>query len=151
MERQTYTKLSNLVNDEFTVVEAGGWTFKRWNNEARRMEVSEQYQEGFRKMYTIKTDKGTLDLGSGQLGNLLEIAYYKGTADINGKTFAVKSNGKTGMDIRYFFNLKREQKPDGEGFKKFQETRQAQFGNKIQEVIPDDIEGEAIDLSDIPF
>ena len=126
MDKQ-YTKLSALVNDEFTIEEAGGWKFKRWNNEARRMEISETYQEGFRKMYTIKTDKGIMDLGAGQLGNLLEIAYYKGTADLNGKTLTVKSNGKSGMDIRYFFNLKREARQDGDGFKKFQETKQSLF------------------------
>jgi hypothetical protein len=147
MDKQ-YTKLSALVDDEFTIQEAGGWTFKRWNNEARRMEVSDTYQEGFRKMYTIKTDKGVMDLGAGQLGNLLEIAYYKGTADLNGKTFAVKSNGKTGMDIRYYFNLKREAKPYGEGFKKFQESK----SQLRKDEVPEDIdEGEPFDLSSIPF
>lgn len=142
-----YTKLSNLVGDEFTIDKAGGFQFKRWNNEAKRMEVSEQYQEGFRKMYTIDTDKGRMDLGAGQLGSLLELAYSKGVADINGKTFSVKSNGKSGMDIRYFFNLKREPKTSGDGFNKFVEAKKAL---QKDEVVLEDL-GEEIDLSEIPF
>lgn len=103
--KPTYTKLSDLVGGTFTVQKAYGFTWKRWNNEAKRMEISETYAEGFRKIYTLETDKGKLDLGSGQLGNLLEITYKNGAADVNDKTFAVKSNGKTGMDIRYFFSV----------------------------------------------
>lgn len=148
MNDKKYTKLSELVNDSFTVEQAGGFTWKRWNNEARRMEVSDQYQEGYRKMYTIDTNKGRMDLGAGQLGNLLEIAYSKGVADINGKTFNVKSNGKSGMDIRYFFNMVREPQDDGQGFQKFQEAKQQL---RKEDVVPEDIEGEPFDLSEIPF
>lgn len=142
-----YTKLGNLVDSEFTVEKAGGFTWKRWNDEAKRMETSEQYQKDFRKMYTIDTDKGRMDLGAGQLGNLLEIAYSKGVADINDKTFSVKSNGKTGMDIRYFFNMKREAQSDGDGYKKFVEAKQ----QLAKDVIIEDIGGEEVDLSMIPF
>jgi len=143
-----YTKLAALVGAEFTVEKAGGYTFKRWNNEARRMEISEQNQEGFRKLYTVDTDKGRMDLGAGQLGNLLEIAYDKGVADINGKTFLVKSNGKSGMDIRYFFNLKKVTKEDGEGFKKFAEAKQALRKDEEPDTYD---EGEPFDISSIPF
>jgi len=104
----TYTKLSSLVGDTFTVEKAGGFQWKRWDNESKKMLISEQYQEGFQKKYTIDTDKGRLDLGSGQLSSLLEGFYSKGVSDINGKTFSVKSNGKTGMDIRYYLNPVRE-------------------------------------------
>lgn len=148
MEKTTYTKLSALIGDEFTITQAGGYTFKRWNPDAKRMETSEQYQDGFRKMYTIDTDKGRMDLGAGQLGNLLEIAYSKGVADINGKTFSVKSNGKSGMDIRYFFNLKRTERADGDGFKKFQQMKQQM---KNETILEDIDEGEEIDMSEIPF
>lgn len=148
MEKVNYTKLSNLVGDEFTVEKAGGFSWKRWNQEAKRMEVSEQYQEGFRKLYTIDTDKGRMDLGAGQLGNLLEIAYSKGVADINGKTFTVKSNGKSGMDIRYFFNIKREAQGEGDGYKKFVEAKK----QLTKDTILDDIEdGEEVSLDEIPF
>lgn len=103
-----YTKLSALVDDDFTITKAGGYQFKKWDNENRRMLVEEKWTEGYRKMYTIDTDKGRMDLGAGQLGNLLEGVYKNGVADINGVTFHVKSNGKSGLDIRYFFNVVRD-------------------------------------------
>lgn len=147
-EKVNYTKLSALVGDEFTIEQAGGWTFKKWNTEAKRMETSDTYQEGFRKMYTIDTNKGRMDLGSGQLGSLLEIAYHKGESSLNGKTFTVKSNGKSGIDIRYFFNMKRTPKEDGEGFRKFAEAKAV----LNRDVIPEDfLEGEPVDYSEIPF
>ena len=100
-----FTKLSNLVDDTFKVEKVWGYKWKKWDNEASKMLVSETWQEGFSKKYDVDTDKGKLDLGSGQLGSLLEAVFYQGVADLNGKTFAVKSNGKTGMDIRYYFNV----------------------------------------------
>lgn len=125
-----FTKLSSLVDQDFTVVEAGGYQWKKWDNEAKRMLVEERWQEGFRKIYSVTTDKGKLDLGPGQLSSLLEATYKNGRADINGQTFHVKSNGKTGMDIRYFFNLVREPK---------------------QDTVVDVNDEEEISLSDIPF
>ena len=138
MEKTTYTKLSNLVDDQFTVIEAYGYTWKKWNAEANRMEMSETWQEGFRKIYGVKTDKGTLDLGSGQLASLLETTYYKGEANINNKTFKVKSNGKSGMDIRYFFNVVKNQP-----------LKQAEVILTAKDI--DEPEDKPVDLSEIPF
>jgi hypothetical protein len=103
-----YTKLSALVDQDFTVEEAYGYQWKMWDNNSKRMLVSEKYEQGYRKMYTIKTDKGKMDISAGQLGNLLEGAYEKGISNIIGRTFHVKSNGKTGVDIRYFINPVRQ-------------------------------------------
>lgn len=107
-----YTKLSNLVNDKFTINKIYGYKFKMWSNADRRMIVSDTYQKGFRKVYEVETDKGKLDLGTGQLGNLLEAVFKDGKADLNGKTFSVKSNGKTGIDTRYYFDVVGEFKPE---------------------------------------
>lgn len=130
-----FTKLSVLVGDTFTVQKSYGWKFKKWDNESKRMLVSERYEQGFQKRYTLETDKGILDLGSGQLSSLLEAVYRDGIADINGRTFEVKSNGKSGMDIRYFFNAARETKK--------QPTPDSGLGEL--EPVTD------IDLADIPF
>lgn len=100
----TYTKLSALVGDTMTIESVGDYIFKRWNAQTSKMEISKSYQEGYRKLYPVMTDKGKLDLGSGQLGNLLEAVQTDGSANLIGKTFGVKSNGKSGMDIRYYFN-----------------------------------------------
>lgn len=145
----TFTKLSELVGSSFTVKEAKGYTWKSWDPVAKRMLISEQYAPDYKKVYTVDTDKGRLDLSASQLGILLELAYNKGTSNITGRTFFVKSNDKTGMEIRYFFNIQRDNKPveSGEGFKKFQEARA-----KTQDTVLEDIEeGEPFDLSSIPF
>lgn len=131
MEKK-YTKLSELVDNTFTVEKAFGFNWKCWDQANKKMLMSDTYQQGYRKIYGLQTDKGILDLGSGQLSTLLEATYKNGTADINGKTFEVKSNGKTGMDIRYFFNVvKTDAKP----------------------AVEDDDDGldDPIDMSDIPF
>lgn len=136
----TFTKLSALVDQDFTITKAGGYQFKKWDNDAKRMLTEEKWQEGYHKMYTIDTNKGRLDLGSGQLGNLLEGVYKAGVADINNVTFHVKSNGKTGMDIRYFFNVVRDSAPK-------------EWVNKpvADNAVADNAYDEPIDMSSIPF
>jgi hypothetical protein len=134
---KTFTKLSALVDDTFTVLKSDGYTFKKWDNEQRKMLTSDQWQEGYKKTYTLETDKGILDVGSGQLGNLLEAVFYNGEAKMIGTTYEVKSNGKTGMEIRYFFNVKKQD---------IQEHPKDEPQDEVPETIEDDI-----DLSSIPF
>ena len=43
-------------------------------------------------------------MSQGQLGQMLEGVFKDGVADVNGRYFSVKTNGKTGMDIRYYIN-----------------------------------------------
>ena len=107
-----YTKLSALVGETFTVERVWGYKFKKWNNEEKKMEVSDHWQEGYRKIYEVDTDKGKLDLSAGQMGQILEAVVQNGLADMNLRTIEVKSNGKTGMDIRYYFNARPESKPE---------------------------------------
>lgn len=113
-ENKSYTKLSALVDDTFKVEKVFGYKFKMWDNNERKMLMSDTWVKGYQKKYTLETDKGVLDLSAGQMGNLLEAITQDGRADINGRTFLVKSNGKSGMDIRYFLNVAKEQvaKPD---------------------------------------
>jgi len=134
MENKSYVKLSELVDKDFTVLSVKGFTFKRWNNEERKMEVSDEWKEGFSKKYLVETDKGMLDMGTGQLASLLEAVFYNGVADINGQRFKVKSNGKSGMDIRYFFNRITE--------KNIPMTQADVFDN---------INDKPVDISQIPF
>lgn len=100
-----YTKLSVLVDDTFTVESVGEFGYKKYDPQEKKMLSSLTWQEGYRKVYPVVTDKGKLDLGIGQLSSLLEAAHYGGKADIIGKTFKVKSNGKHGIDIRYYFSV----------------------------------------------
>lgn len=105
MDEKRYTKLSLLVNDTFTVEAVDEYLYKRWDAAQSKMLVSQEWQEGYRKLYPVTTDKGQLDMGSGQLGTLLEACFHKGKSDLIGKAFSVKSNGKMGLDIRYYFNV----------------------------------------------
>lgn len=103
MEKE-YTKLSNLVNGVFTINKFFGYKWKKWDDDNKKMLVSDSWQKDYRKSYSAETDKGLLDLSSSQVGVLLETICKNGQSDLVGRTFQVKSNGKTGMDIRYFFN-----------------------------------------------
>lgn len=136
-----YTKLIALVGDTFTVEKSYGWKFKKWDPVAKKMLVSERYEQDFQKKYTIETDKGIMDLGPGQLSALLEAVYRDGVADINNRTFEVKSNGKSGMEIRYFFNAVKETKERPSLRKQWDATR----GVDDLEPVTD------ADLADIPF
>lgn len=118
-----FTKLSALVNEQFTVTKVGGFKFKHWNQAAGKMEVSDVQTEGYRKVYQVETDKGLLDLGTGQMGTLLEAVSVNGKADVIGRTFGVKSNGKQGMEIRYFFNA--------EPLSAAEESQDPEFNNPI--------------------
>jgi len=134
-----YIKLSGLVDSQFTINKVFGYRYKMWDNEQRKMLISETWVKDYRKMYTLDTDKGTLDLSASQMGNLLESITKDGRADINGRSFSVKSNGKSGMDIRYYLNAVKDapvapKAPQNEGFDPFSQA-------------PD----EPIDLESIPF
>lgn len=133
MEEKKFTKLSNLIGSEFTVEDVGEYVFKRWNAGEGKMDISQDWQEGYRKVYPVTSDKGLLDMGSGQLGSLLEACFYGGKVDLIGKTFSVKSNGKMGMDIRYYFNL----------------VNKKSAQKKLDDVL--DLRDEPGDLGSIPF
>jgi hypothetical protein len=109
-----FTKLSDLVNGTFTVNKVYGYKWKMWDNNEKKMLVSDVWQKDYRKVYQVETDKGTLDMSASQLGVLLENVVKDGQANLNGQTYQVKSNGKTGMDIRYFFNVVRDSEPKPE-------------------------------------
>jgi hypothetical protein len=99
-----YIKLSNLVGEKMTIEKVWGYKFKMWDQPTNKMIVQDSWFKGARKVYEVDTDKGKMDLGQGQIGTLLELVMRDGVADLNQRTFEVKSNGKTGMDIRYYFN-----------------------------------------------
>lgn len=136
MEKK-YVKLSDLIDNTINIQKVHGFKYKKWNTEERRMEVSDDWAEGYQKKWQVDTDKGTLDLGSGQMGTLLEAVCEFGESSLIDKTFQIKSNGKTGLEIRYFFNHIPEWKLSGN----------AQSGDGVEQ----DVEPDEVDLSEIPF
>lgn len=103
-----YVKMKELVGKSFTVESVGRYVYKKWDTAKREMLTADSYQEGFRKVYPVTTDKGQLDVSASQLGSMFEGLQQDGKADINNQTFSVKSNGKEGQEIRYFINPVRE-------------------------------------------
>jgi hypothetical protein len=129
-----FTKLSNLVDGTFTITKMNGYKWKMWDITNKKMLVSDVWQKDYRKVYTAETDKGILDLSANQVGILLEVVMRNGESNLIGQTYQVKSNGKTGMDIRYFFNPVRDAEP------------KVEKEEVLDDFIPDDI-----NLDDIPF
>lgn len=146
MSDVTYIKLSDLIDGEFTVEKVYFPQYKMWDNDAKKMLVSERWEKGYRKIYGVVTDKGTLDMSSGQIGNMLEGVSKGGEAKLIGRTFSVKSNGKTGMEIRYYINPKAEPKTEGGAWDKAKE-----IFKKDDETVLKDIPDEPINMADIPF
>lgn len=99
-----YTKMSNLVDKDFTVQKVNGYKWKKWDNVARTMLTSDTYVPEHSKKYEIETDKGKMDVSQSQLGSMLEGVSKDSMSTIIGATFHVKSNGKTGVEIRYYIN-----------------------------------------------
>jgi hypothetical protein len=103
MERN-YIKLKELVGGTFRVESVNGIVWKKWDEHERRMVTSAEPSKGYRKTWQVQTDKGQLDLGQGQIGVLLEAVFDGEKSELIGATFQVQSNGKTGKEIRYYFN-----------------------------------------------
>lgn len=134
-----FTKLKDLVDDSFTVEKVHGYKWKMWDNESKRMISEDEWFKGARKIYAVDTDKGRLDMSESQLASIFVGVQHGGVADINGVTVNVKSNGKAGMDIRYFLNpTKTNSQP-----------RPAAKPN--QDAVYEPRDNEEISLDDIPF
>lgn len=106
-----FVKLSEL--QQFTVKEYKGFKWKLWDNQNKKMLTSDTYQQGYRKTHQLEVDKGTLDVSSSQIGSMLESCLQNGQSNILNKTFNVKTNGKQGLEIRYYINLVRENAVQG--------------------------------------
>lgn len=104
MEEKKFTKLSALVGSDFTIQKVWGYKFKKWDAQSSKMISEDNYFEGARKIFELDTDKGKLDLSESQIGTIFAKVQHAGQADIIGVNVGVKSNGKTGIDIRYYLN-----------------------------------------------
>ena len=143
-----FVKLGSLVNSQFTVTKAEGYVWKMYDPQQGKFLTSESWQEGYQKRYKVETDKGILELSQSQMSQLLEAVVVQGKADVNGETYNVKSNGKTGKDIRYFLN-----KAKREEVKSIQDP---EVKAKLEAQRPpvenyNDLGDDPVDLGSIPF
>lgn len=149
-EERKYTKLGDLVGRTFTVEKVWGYDWKMWDNTNKKMLRSDKWEKGYQKKWQVVTNHGQMDLGTGQFSSLLEATYNakEDNSSLVGKKFEVKSNGKTGMEIRYFLNLVR----DNVAEEAYEDRVREVGGEVMQETILDDIdEEEPVDLGSIPF
>lgn len=149
MSETNFTKLGALIDDEFIVEKVFYPKYKMWDNENRKMLVSDSWEKGYRKIYGVVTDKGTLDLSQGQLGGMLESVSMGGESKVVGRKFKVKSNGKSGMDIRYYINPVGKSTVEGGSWDRARDKFEAKKEEKEVKDVFDD--GEPIDLSERPF
>lgn len=108
MEKK-YLKLKEISG--FTVEKVWGYNWQKWDENENKMIREQKYFEGARKIYDIDCKEGKLSVSSNQIGSMLADCMQDGIADLNGKSFEVKNNGKEGMEIRYYINLVRDAKP----------------------------------------
>lgn len=119
-----YIKMSDLVDQEFQVQSVGLYKYVAWDNEAKKFKTEDSWFQGASKKYPVTTNLGIVDMSATQVGNMLEGVMHAGQSDINGITFRVKSNGKTGMEIRYWISPVRgadkPAQPEQSGYEKAQ-------------------------------
>lgn len=98
-----FKKISEVKS--FTIEKIVKVYFERWNEQEGKYEKSDVYQQGFSQKYLIETFDSLLPLSKDQLQQcLIACLNLDGTANIIGKSFSVKTNGKTGKEIRYWIN-----------------------------------------------
>lgn len=102
----TYFKLKDIT--EFNVTKVFGYKWKLWVEAEKRMVEDNKWFQGASKKYnlgvTVNGEQGYLEVSQNQLANMLEAFHKDGQSNIIGQAFKVKTNGKTGMEIRYYIN-----------------------------------------------
>lgn len=138
-----FKKLAEIKS--FTIEKIVKAYFERWNETEGKYEKSETWQEGFTPKWLIETPEFMLPLSKDQVSQALMASFkLDGTSNIIGKSYLVKTNGKTGKEIRYFLNEMRIQ----QDIPLFAPEEQAELA-KMSQVLTE--KEEEIDTSLIPF
>lgn len=138
-----FKKLAEIKS--FTIEKIVKAYFERWNETEGKYEKSETWQEGFTPKWLIETPEFMLPLSKDQVSQALMASFkLDGTSNIIGKSYLVKTNGKSGKEIRYFLNEMRIQ----QDIPLFAPEEQAELA-KMSQVLTE--KEEEIDTSLIPF
>lgn len=105
MQTTNYVKLSGVT--EFLLEEILGTEYFAWDATINKPKRSQDWFEGAQKKYNLATDKGQMSVSQGQFSQILLAAFDGNSSDPVGKTYTVKTNGKSGLDLRYFIDLKK--------------------------------------------
>lgn len=105
-----YTYLKNTPNFTIKSYKGKSWVF--WNATEKKMLKSDTYVKDYKAQYQFELDNGDiLSLSKDQVGQMLVNCLEVGKA-LSGMTFEAKTNGKTGLDTRWFINLARVGYPE---------------------------------------
>jgi hypothetical protein len=87
-------------------------TFQRWNDETKKYETAQTWLKGYNPKFIFELVNGEqLEVSKDQLSQMLFSAYMekKKMADLK---YFVKTNGKTGKEIKYWINVARDIDPE---------------------------------------
>lgn len=104
----TYIKLKELDGHVFTISMVLSYAYKCWDNDTNQMLSSDIPKKGYKKRWTIDTDRGIVEVSQAQMGKILEALYDKGKDTLSGKSLSVRSNGREGFQQDYWFNIPRD-------------------------------------------
>ncbi len=97
-----FKKLSEVQS--FKVVKVVKSFYQKWNEAEKKYERSDTPSKGFSQRYLVEMDDCIINMSKAQVGEMLVGSLDGSGADIAGKSFTVRNNGKTGIEIRYFIN-----------------------------------------------
>jgi hypothetical protein len=100
-----YKKLTDLVDKQFKFIRVTDSAYTRWDDVNKKYERSDTPQKGFQRKWKIEiSDKdgvSSIDVSDDFLSKVLLDGYAK-NCKIENQIVYLKTNGKTGMEIRYY-------------------------------------------------
>lgn len=103
MSEVKYAKIGSV--SEFTILKPVKSYWFKWDAANKKALKSEKWEAGYTQKFDIDTDMGIISFSRDQLQQMFFAARKGLTSDINHKRFGVKTNGKQGIEVRYFLNL----------------------------------------------
>ena len=97
-----FKKLNQI--QRFNVVSVSKPFWKMFDTQTGKFLTLDQPCKGYSKKYRIESDLFQFEVSASNLGDMLEQCFSTGKK-LLGATFNLKNNGKTGIEIRYFFNI----------------------------------------------
>ena len=98
-----YVYLKNTPVFTIKTYKGKNWVF--WNATEKKMLKSETWIKDYKAQYQFELDNGdVLSLSKDQVGQMLVNCLETGKA-LSGASFEAKTNGKTGLDTRWYINL----------------------------------------------
>lgn len=103
-EQKKYVNTKDLVGEVFSIDSVAQKNWRFWNPAQEKFEYSQVPKKGHAPFWRVETNKGTWSASAAQYSQVLLAAESEGMSDVLDKKFHCQSNGKDGIDVRYFFD-----------------------------------------------